>query len=88
LPEALVIDCSVAAKWVLHEAGHIQALRLLQEERAGKVALTAPNLLFVEFASLIAKRTRRQQISPDLAQDSFRLMRQSAPFALCDATTT
>jgi predicted nucleic acid-binding protein len=79
LPETLVIDCSIAAKWVLHEAGHIQALDLLQEERAGKVALTAPDLLLVEFASLIAKRTRRKQISPDTAQDSFRLMQQAAP---------
>jgi predicted nucleic acid-binding protein len=79
LRETLVVDCSVAAKWVLHEAGHIRALDLLQEERAGKVALIAPDLLLAEFASLIAKRTRRKQISLDLAEHSFRLMQQSAP---------
>jgi predicted nucleic acid-binding protein len=79
LQETLVVDCSVAAKWVLHEAGHLEALQLLQKERAGQVALVAPDLLLVEFASLIAKRTRRKQISPDLAEHSFRLMQQSAP---------
>jgi predicted nucleic acid-binding protein len=79
LPETLVVDCSVAAKWVLHEAGHVQALQLLHEERLGRVALVAPDLLLTEFASLIAKRTRRKQIPPDQADHSFNLMQQSAP---------
>ena len=73
------MDCSVAAKWVLHEADHVQALHLLQEEKSGKVILIAPDLLLVEFASLIAKRVRRKQISAAEADHSFRLMEESAP---------
>jgi predicted nucleic acid-binding protein len=77
--ETLVLDCSVTAKWVLHEAGHAEALRLLQEEKSGQVSLIAPDLLLMEFASLIAKRVRRLQIPAAQAADTFRLLRQVAP---------
>ena len=64
---------------MLHEADHVQALHLLQEEKSGKVILIAPDLLLVEFASLIAKRVRRKQISAAEADHSFRLMDEAAP---------
>jgi predicted nucleic acid-binding protein len=64
---------------VLHEADHVQAVHLLQEEKSGEVILIAPDLLLVEFASLIAKRMRRKQISAADAEHSFRLMEESAP---------
>jgi predicted nucleic acid-binding protein len=74
----LVVDCSVAAKWILHEAGHTQALHLLHEEEAGNVSLIAPDLLLTEFASLIAKRARRKQMLVTEAQDAYRLLERFA----------
>lgn len=62
MPETLVEDCGVAAKWVLHGAGHDEALPLLEEEQLGKLSLIAPDLLLIEFASLIANRTRQRQM--------------------------
>jgi predicted nucleic acid-binding protein len=70
LPETLVVDCSVAAKWILHEAGHAQALHLLHEEESGKVSLIAPDLLLTEFASLIMKRAGRKRILVAKARDA------------------
>jgi len=78
VPETLVVDCSVAAKWVLHETGHAEALHLLQEEKAGRVTLIAPDLLLTEFASLIAKRVRRKQMLSTEASDAFRLLEEYA----------
>jgi len=41
------------------------------------VSLIAPDLVLIEFASLIAKRTRRKQISPAQAYQAFLLAEQS-----------
>jgi len=77
LPETFVVDCSVAAKWMLPEPGHVDALRLVRQERSGEVSLIAPDLLLAEFAGLLAKKTRRKQISTDEARESFQFMQHS-----------
>jgi predicted nucleic acid-binding protein len=79
LSETLVVDCSVAAKWMFDETDRVQALRLLLAEKTGEVALISPDLLLAEFASLLAKRTRRKQISALEAQNAFHLLEESAP---------
>ena len=79
MPELLVVDCSVAVKWVLYEAGHVQALRLLEEELSGSLMLIAPDLLRTEFASLIAKRVRRKHMSAAEAIDAFHRFEESVP---------
>ncbi len=78
MPDALVVDCSVAAKWVLDEAA-ADAADLLDSDRAGKVSLIAPDLLLAEFASLIAKRVRRRLMQSNKASEAFQLMKASAP---------
>jgi predicted nucleic acid-binding protein len=65
----------VAVKWVLYEPGHVQALRLLEEELSGSLMLIAPDLLLTEFASLIAKRVRRKHMSAAEAIDAFSPLR-------------
>jgi predicted nucleic acid-binding protein len=77
LPETLVVDCSVAAKWELQEPGRPDALRLLDEQESGEIVLIAPDLLLIEFASLIAKRVRRAQMPAAQAYRAFRLMETS-----------
>jgi predicted nucleic acid-binding protein len=66
-------------KWVLYEPGHVQALRLLEEELSGSLMLIAPDLLLTEFASLIAKRVRRKHMSAAEAIDAFYRFEESVP---------
>ena len=79
MPETFVVDCSVAAKWVLPEPGRPSALKLLDRHLAGEVSLIAPDLLLVEMASLLSKRHRRKQISAAQAREAFQLVREFAP---------
>jgi predicted nucleic acid-binding protein len=74
----LVVDCSVAAKWILPEPGRASALRLLEHYESGVISLIAPDLLLAEFASLLAKRNRRKEISGDQAARAFQLMEECA----------
>ena len=79
MPNTFVLDCSVAAKWVLPEPGRAAALELFERYASGQVLLIAPDILLAEFASLVAKRNRRKQISAGQAHDAFSLMTKSAP---------
>lgn len=75
----LVLDCSVAAKWILPEPGRVQALEILEQQESGKISLIAPDLMLAEFASLLSKRHRRKQISAEQAAEAFQLMEQCSP---------
>src|ERR1700676_1020379 len=79
MPDTFVLDCSVAAKWVLPEPGRDPALRLLERYASGEISLITPDLLLAEFASLMAERSRRKQISTEPAQHACELMTRSAP---------
>src|SRR5271157_3998760 len=79
MPETFVLDCSVGAKWVLPEPGRAPALAWLDRYTSGEVLLIAPDLLLAEFASLVAKRHRRKQISAMQAHAAFALMTKCAP---------
>jgi predicted nucleic acid-binding protein len=79
MPETFVLDCSVAAKWVLPEPDRAPALRLFERYASGEVSLIAPDLLLAEFASLLAKHSRRKQISVEQARQAYRLMVRCAP---------
>ena len=77
--EMFVLDCSVAAKWVLPEPNCAPALRLFDRYASGEISLIAPDLLLAEFASLLAKQTRRKLISAGQARKAFQLMTQCVP---------
>ena len=79
MPEMFVLDCSVAAKWVLPEPDSASALELFERYEVGEISLIAPDLLLAEFASLLAKRSRRKLISTKQASEAFRLMTRCAP---------
>ena len=53
----LVIDASVAVKWVIEEEGTTQALALRG------LALTAPDLLIAECANILWKKVRHSELS-------------------------
>lgn len=77
MPELAVIDCSVAVKWVLQEAGTDEAVRLLSMHRLGEISLIAPDLLLAEAASLLARKVRRKQLPRDHAVSAFGFIRRS-----------
>ncbi len=54
----VVVDASVAIKWVFQEEGTQQALALL-----GHVSLAAPDFLMVECANILWKMVRRTQLN-------------------------
>ena len=54
----LVVDASVALKWVIPEYGSILALALRREHR-----FTAPDLLIADCANVLWKQVRRGFLS-------------------------
>jgi predicted nucleic acid-binding protein len=69
--DRLVLDASVAAKIFFQEEGSETARRVLKEG----APLLAPDLLFVEMASLAVKRVRRGLSTPQEAAFAVRSVR-------------
>jgi predicted nucleic acid-binding protein len=57
---SLVVDASVALKWVVTEPGSVEAAALLDEIAAGVVVLVAPEHLIGEVANGLQKRVAQQ----------------------------
>ena len=69
----LVIDASVAIKWVVEEEGTLQALTLRR-----KAKLLAPELLVAECANILWKKARRNELSREEALLAARLLQTAA----------
>ena len=69
----VVIDASIAIKWVIEEDGTAQALMLGQRAR-----IIAPELLVAECANVLWKKVRLKELSQDEARLAARLL-QAAP---------
>ena len=54
---AVIVDASVALKWVIEEDGSAAARRLIEDEE-----LVAPDLIFIECANALWAKVRRKQI--------------------------
>ena len=76
---AMVVDASVAIKWVLPEEGRIPALRLLDQYRDGQATLIAPRLLLSETASVLWKRVRRGDLTRSQATQAYGFVIENAP---------
>ena len=72
----LVIDASIAIKWVVEEDGTDLALALRQKAR-----LMAPDLIVAECANILWKKVQRKELSKDEALIAARLL-QSAEMEL------
>ena len=66
---ALVIDASIAVKWVVDEQGTPEALVLRQ-----KAKLIAPELLVAECANILWKKVQRNELSEEEALLAARLL--------------
>jgi predicted nucleic acid-binding protein len=58
----LVLDASVVAKWLFHEADRAPAEALLEGWMDGRWEVVAPEILAAEVANAIWKRTRREAL--------------------------
>ncbi len=65
----LVVDASIAIKWVVEEHGTPEALALRQ-----KAKLIAPELLAAECANILWKKVQRDELSKDEALLAARLL--------------
>lgn len=68
----LVIDASVAIKWVVEEKGTAEALLLLERR-----LLSAPDLLITECANVLWKKTKRGELSEEEARLAARLIQRA-----------
>lgn len=64
---SVVVDASVAIKWVLYEPGSDEALWHLHEWVRTGVSLAAPPLLRYEAVNILHQRVRRGSITSDRA---------------------
>jgi predicted nucleic acid-binding protein len=67
----LVIDASVAVKWVIEEHGSPEAVELRRHR------LFAPELLLAECANVLWKKARRNELSMEEAQFAARLLQRA-----------
>lgn len=76
---ALVVDASVAVKWILPEPEHEQADAILRAYQDEKLDLLAPYLLVSEVANVLWKRIRRAELSARAAARCFEQLLRSCP---------
>jgi predicted nucleic acid-binding protein len=69
--KALVVDASVAIKWVIEEPGTVEALALRRHR------LSAPDLLVPECANILWKKVRRKELSEAEALLAARLLERA-----------
>lgn len=79
MTRTVVIDASVAVKWILPESGHEAALRLLDLYQDEEVDLYAPYLLIAEVGSVLWKRVRRGDLTAVAARRCFEQLMRDSP---------
>jgi predicted nucleic acid-binding protein len=66
----IVVDASVAVKWFVAEEGHINALRLLEQDQV----LIAPDLIFSEVGNVFWKKMRRGEATLEQSERACRAL--------------
>jgi predicted nucleic acid-binding protein len=75
----LVVDASVALRWVLNEPGHSQSLDLLDGFAAGRIRLISLDILLLEAASALSKGCRRKRLTRKAAHTALGKLQTFAP---------
>jgi predicted nucleic acid-binding protein len=75
----IVVDASVAAKWILQERGSDVAESILRAVEQNQVAMLAPEILTAEIANLLWKAVWRHGMSADEAIDRYAEFLQVCP---------
>jgi predicted nucleic acid-binding protein len=74
---AVVLDTSIAVKWVIAERDRSQALRLRQMWADADEDVIAPPVFRAELANALYQLTRRDALSPDEAQQAYSVVEPS-----------
>jgi predicted nucleic acid-binding protein len=80
----LIVDASVAVKWVISEPGRGAAVSLLSLYETDRVELAAPSQIVDEVASALSKLSRRKKISSAQADHAFRSFQSHRPQLVAD----
>ena len=83
-PPYIVVDASVAVKWILPESGRTASLALLRGFVEGQSVLLAPRTLTEEVASAMCKRFRRKQLTAEQVRVAFDYFQQRRPVLVDD----
>jgi predicted nucleic acid-binding protein len=75
----IVVDASVAAKWLFEETDSAEARRLLDEIAKGRFKSLAPDILPAEIANSLSKRVFRGVLQPLEAEAQYERFRRSCP---------
>lgn len=81
----LVVDASVAIKWVLPEPESEAALRMQEEYQDEKLDLVAPYLLIPEIGNALWKQVKRGDLAVHEAQRCFQQLQRDSPILLDSA---
>jgi predicted nucleic acid-binding protein len=65
----VIVDASVAVKWLVREEGSESAKRLIANE-----ILAAPDLLFIECANVLRTKLRRGDLTRDFTMEAFAIL--------------
>jgi predicted nucleic acid-binding protein len=79
---AVVVDASLAIKWVIQETYTAEARRLLKEWQDDGRELLAPTLFFYEITNVLAKRMRQHQLTLEQANDRLHFLVETGPTLL------
>jgi predicted nucleic acid-binding protein len=82
----LVIDASVAIKWILPEEDHDLAVRIQDLYQDEKLDLVAPYVLIAEVGNVLWKRVRRGDLTRQAAERCFFEFLRDSPILL-DSTS-
>jgi len=80
----LVVDASVAVKWILPEDGHEKARQVQEKYQDEEVDLIAPYLVIAEIANVLWKRQRRGDLNAPAVRHCFLQFLRDCP-ALLDS---
>src|SRR5215472_7768759 len=75
----IVIDASVAAKWILEEADSDRAESMLFAVREKRLAMLAPEILAAEIANVLWKAVWRDGMSINDAEERFSAFLEVCP---------
>jgi predicted nucleic acid-binding protein len=79
---AMVVDASVAVKWLLPQSGQEAALELQDRYQNEQLDLLAPYLLVSEVGNVLWKRAERGDLEPAAARRCFEQLLQDCPILL------
>jgi predicted nucleic acid-binding protein len=79
MSDEVVVDASLAIKWVLEEPYSAEAGALLDSWAAAGNKLLAPALFLYEIANVLTKRIQRQQLTLAQAKERLRFFLENGP---------